>query len=277
MKKLVLFTLLLCCKLAFGQNAPDADQGNTSEVNTTTWVDLNDIINTSNITIGFLGEPIITFNLAYEWDYKKHSNGVMYSWTPVWEYHRFGYTYSKEKEFDNGLIRTTNLSVTYGETTLDEYAFSFIPYFNQMYRKNSLTLGYTIFPDMFMWESHWLQWSDGTLEWTDGAFVSYYKVMLIGMKEWEFNKWTVKPEVFMTTSIGMSYYTLYEDAFEPIDYTGFLYPNMELYYGSSLAYNITDKFQFAIKLRTMYEYQYLKTGYVKLVPYFVTLGANYDF
>ena len=143
-----------------------------------------------------------------------------------------------------------------------------------MYQKKSIRLGYTFFVNDYSWDDF-----ENDNQFYDAAVNQNYSLMLIGMKEWEFKHWVLRPEVFLLTDIRTHYFTLYEDAVEPLDIWYWNDFNINLYYGTSLEYKVTDTFSFGTKLRSSFDYDAsdINLGYQKATPYFVTLGANYDF
>jgi len=274
MKRILTLILLLNFGLVFGQSNEGAEAN--SELTSVTYVELNnDIISSSNITLGYLGEfTIFSFNLAYEWESGKHTNGIFYSYTPSFKYGKVGYNYGRVKEFSSGLKRTNNYSITLSNSGYTPDALTISPYFNQMYEKNSTKIGYTFFVNDYSWDDFEING-----EFYDAAVNQTYSLMLIGMKEWELNHWILRPEVFLLTDIRTHYSTLYEDAVNEIDLWYWNDFNMNLYYGVSIGYKVTDTFSFATKLRSALDYDVsdIELGYIKEIPYFITLGANYDF
>ena len=274
MKKVLTLILLLHFGWVFGQSNEQSEAN--SEITSVTYVELNnDVMSSSNISLGYLGEfTMFSFNLAYEWESGKHTNGVFYSHTPSFKYNKVGYTYGRLKEFSGGLKRMTNYSLTLSNSGYTPSTISISPYFNQMYQKKSIRLGYTFFVNDYSWDDF-----ENDNQFYDAAVNQNYSLMLIGMKEWEFKHWVLRPEVFLLTDIRTHYFTLYEDAVEPLDIWYWNDFNINLYYGTSLEYKVTDVFSFGTKLRSSFDYDVsdINLGYQKATPYFVTLGANYDF
>ena len=274
MKKIFVLLLISFQTMAFGQSNEGAEVN--SELTSVTYVELNnDIISSSNISLGYLGDfAIFSFNLAYEWERGNHRNGIFYSYTPSFKYGKVGYNYGRVKEFDGGLKRTTNYSLTISNSGYTPSSISISPYFNQIYQKKSLRLGYTLFVNDYSWDDFELN-----NQFYDAAVNQNYSVMLIGMKEWDLNHWVIRPELFLLTDIRTHYFTLYEDAIEPLDIWYWNDFNINLYYGVSLEYKVTKTFSFGSKLRSSFDYDIsdINLGYVKQTPYFITLGANYDF
>ena len=274
MKKILTLVLLLHFGWVFGQSNEQSEAN--SEITSVIYVELNnDVVSSSNISLGYLGEfTMFSINLAYEWESGKHTNGIFYSYTPTFKYGKVGYTYGRVKEFDGGLKRTTNYSLAISSSGYTPSAISISPYFNQMYQKKSLRLGYTIFVNDYSWDDFE---EDG--KYYDAAVNQDYSLMLIVMNDWELNHWVIRPEVFLLTDIRTHYFTLYETAIEPIDIWYWNDFNMNLYYGVALQYKVTDAFSFGTKLRSSFDYDVsdITLGYQKATPYFITLGANYDF
>lgn len=277
MRKFIFTTIFILLVSIHGYSQTNEGAQTNSELTSVTYVELNnDIMSSSSMSLGYLGEfTIFSVNLAYDWESGGHNNGVFYSYTPSFKYHKMGYNYGRVKQLNNGWERLNNYSLTLSVSGYDNgTSISISPYFNQMYEKDGYRIGYTFFINDYSWDDFQ---ADG--EFYDAAVNQNYSLMLIGMKEFIFNKWVVRPELFFLTDVGTHYFTLYEDALDPIDIWYWNDFNINLYYGSAIEYMVTDKFQFGFKLRSAYDYDIadIVLGYKKAMPYFITLGANYDF
>ena len=152
MKKLLLLLTLLPLTI-FAQTEQQGSES-VSEWTSIQYVDLdNDIISSSNLSFGFLGQfSIFTYNIAYQFKNKNHTNGFFLSRTPSFNFTKFGYNYIREKEFPNGLIRTNTHSLTIGGSDVGVNTISVTPFFNQTYQKNTYKLGYTLFVKDNSWD-----------------------------------------------------------------------------------------------------------------------------
>jgi len=258
--------------VCFGQNNENAQK--VSELTNITYVDLdNDIISSSNISLGYLGDiSIFSYTLVYEWGGEKHNNSIFFSHTPTFEYRKLGYNYSKTKEFESGVIRTNNYSLTISESGYGD-AITIAPFFNQMYEFNNNRVGYTLFVNDYSWNGF-----DFMGEYYPAAAETKFSVMIIGMKRFEKGKWIIKPELFLLSGIRTHYITL-EDIDNPLDIWYWDYFNINAYYGTSLEYMFTDKFGLGTKFRSNLSYSSFDSseGFSKSIPVILTLGCNYDF
>ena len=188
MKKLILLALLPINILA-------QTPGNTqtiSDVTSIQYIDFdNDVMSSSNVSVGFLGDMrILSYNLTYEWGSEKATNGIFVSNTPFFKYTKVGYSHSRSKTLKN-IDRTTSYGVTVSAFA-DHSAVAISPYFNQIYKfKNNTKLGYTLFirdnthDDFYLFE-----------EFYPAASYTKYSTMLIAMKDFEYNRFVIGPELF---------------------------------------------------------------------------------
>ena len=256
----------------FGQNDQNAE--NVSEWTNISYVDLdNDIISSSNLSVGLLGEfTIFSANFAYEWENKNHSNGLFISNTPSFKYTKVGYNYGKSKTFNSGLKRTSNYSFTISGSGYSD-AITFSPYFNQIYEFNSYKAGYTFYVNDFSWEGFIFQ-----DEYHPAAAQTQFSVMLIGMKEFSRRNWVFRPEVFVLSAVRTHFQYL-EEVEDNLDIWYWNSFNLNTYYGLSTEYNITPTFAIGTKIRSCLSYDIsdIELGFVKATPLILTLGTNYDF
>ena len=272
MKKLLLLLLL---PLSLQAQTEQQGSESVSEWTSIQYVDLdNDVISSSNLSFGFLGQfSIFSYNLAYQWQNKNHSSGIFISNTPSFEYTKLGYNYIRKRELKSGFLRTNTYSLTFASSSLGLESLTISPFFNQTYEKNSYKFGYTLFVKDFSWDGF-----DLGGEYIPAAAQTKYSLMLLGMKEFNKGRWVLRPEVFFLSSIRTHFQHL-----EPV--VGFLdiwywnSPNLTTYFGTTLQYNVTDMFAFATKFRTSYTYDQfdIQNGFSKTTPYIVSIGANYDF
>ena len=277
MRKFIFTTIFILLVSIHGYSQTNEGAQANSELTSVTYVELNnDIISSSNMSLGYIGEfTIFNTTLAYQWEGGNHNNSIFYSYTPSFKYTKVGYNYGRVKLLKNGWERMNNYSITISMSGYDNSnALSISPYFNQMYEKGKVKFGYTFFINDYSWDDFEL---GGTFY--DAAVNQNYSLMIIGMKEFYFKRFVLRPEVFLLSDVRTHYFTLYEDAVNLIDIWYWNDFNMNLYYGSSVEYKITDKFQFGLKLRSALDYDVsdILLGYNKAIPYFITLGANYDF
>jgi hypothetical protein len=272
MKKLLL--LLLFPLTLFGQTQQEGSES-VSEWTSIQYVDLdNDIISSSNLSFGFLGEfNIFSYNLAYQWKNKNHSNGLFVSNTPSFKYTKFGYNYIREKELESGFLRTNTYSLSVATTSLSGTSVTISPFFNQTYEKNSYKFGYTLFVKDFSWDGYELLG-----EYMPSAAETKFSIMVIGMKEFQMGRWELRPEIFMMSSIR-THFTHLEETEYFLDIWYWNSPNLTTYFGTTLQYNVTDMFTFATKFRSSYRYDQfdIQNGFSKTTPYIISIGANYDF
>lgn len=272
MKKLLLLLLL-----PFSLLAQTEQQGSeaVSEWTSIQYVDLdNDVISSSNLSFGFLGQfSIFSYNLAYQWQNKNHSSGLFISNTPSFEYTKLGYNYIRERELKSGFLRTNTYSLTIASSSLGVESLTISPFFNQTYEKDSYKFGYTLFVKDYSWEGF-----DLAGEYIPAAAQTKYSLMLLGMKEFNKGKWVLRPEVFFLSSIRTHFVHL-DEIEDPLDIWYWNSPNLTTYFGTTLQYNVTDMFAFATKIRTSYTYDQfdIENGFQKTTPYIVSVGANYDF
>lgn len=258
----------------FGQTQQEGSES-VSEWTSIQYVDLdNDIISSSNLSFGFLGQfSIFSYNLAYQWQNKNHSNGLFISNTPSFEYTKLGYNYIRKRELNNGFLRTNTYSLTFASSGLGIESLTISPFFNQTYEKNSYKFGYTLFVKDFSWEGYELFG-----EYIPSAAQTKFSLMVLGMKEFNKGKWVLRPEVFFLSSIRTHFVHL-EEMEDPLDIWYWDSPNLTTYFGTTLQYNLTDVFAFATKFRSSYTYDQfdIQNGFSKTTPYIISIGANYDF
>ena len=272
MKKLLL--LLLFPLTLFGQTQQQGSES-VSEWTSIQYVDLdNDIISSSNLSFGFLGQfNIFSYNLAYQWKNKNHSNGLFVSNTPSFKYTKFGYNYIRERELKSGFLRTNTYSLSVATTSLSGTSVTISPFFNQTYEKNSYKFGYTFFVKDFSWDGYELLG-----EYMPAAAQTKFSLMALGMKDFNRGRWVVRPEVFFLSSIRTHFIHL-EETENFLDIWYWNSPNLTTYFGTTLQYNVTNVFAFATKFRSSYTYDQfdIQNGFSKTTPYIVSIGANYDF
>ena len=273
MKKLLLLLTLLPLTI-FAQTEQQGSES-VSEWTSIQYVDLdNDIISSSNLSFGFLGQfSIFTYNIAYQFKNKNHTNGLFLSRTPSFNFTKFGYNYIREKEFPNGLIRTNTYSLTIGGSDVGVNTISVTPFFNQTYQKNTYKLGYTLFVKDNSWDGFELLDT-----YIPAGFQTKFSAMLLGMKEFQVQRWVVRPEIFMLSSLRTHFKHL-EDSEDYLDIWFWNRTNLTTYFGTTIQYNVTDVFAFATKFRSSYTYDIsdIENGYSKTTPYIFSIGANYDF
>ena len=276
MRKFILLQIFILW-VSIGAYSQSQQQGSesVSEWTSIQYVDLdNDIISSSNLSFGFLGQfNILSYNLAYQWKNKKHSNGLFVSNTPSFKYTKFGYNYIREKELKSRFLRTNTYSLSVATTSLSGTSVTVSPFFNQTYEKNSYKFGYTFFMKDFSWEGYELFG-----EYKPAAAQTKFSIMALGMKEFNKGRWLVRPEVFFLSSIRTHFIHL-EETEDFLDIWYWNSPNLTTYFGTTLQYNVTDVFAFATKFRTSYTYDQfdIRNGFSKTTPYIVSIGANYDF
>jgi hypothetical protein len=272
MKKLLL--LLLFPLTLFGQTQQEGSES-VSEWTSIQYVDLdNDIISSSNLSFGFLGEfSIFSYNLAYQWKNKNHSNGLFVSNTPSFKYTKFGYNYIREKELKSGFLRINTYSLSLSSSNLGIESLTISPFFNQTYQKKSYKFGYTLFVKDFSWDGYELLG-----EYNPSAAETKFSIMTLGMKEFQMGRWELRPEIFMMSSIR-THFTHLEETENFLDIWYWNSPNLTTYFGTTLQYNVTDMFTFATKFRSSYTYDQfdIQNGFSKTTPYIISIGANYDF
>lgn len=245
-----------------------------SDVTSIQYIDFDtDIMSSSNISVGFLGDmSILSYNLTYEWGKENITNGIFVSNTPFFKYTKVGYSHSRAKAIKN-IERTTSYGVTVSAFA-DHSAVAISPYFNQIYKlKDGTKLGYTFFirdnthDDFYLFDQFY-----------PAASYTKYSTMLIAMKDFEYRRFVVGPELFLLSSIRTHYFNLddFEGALDIWYWDDF---NLNAYYGASLKYKLTERFMFGTKLRSCYTYSASdKTlGFRKATPYILSIGCNYDF
>ena len=255
----------------FAQSNENAES--VSEWTNVSYVDLNnDVISSSNISMGFIGEfSIFSYNLAYEWG-NKFNNGIFISNTPSFQYTKVGYNFGREKELKSGWKRTNNLSLTLSASGYSD-ALTISPYFNQMWDKGEWRLGWTGYVNDFSYAGFEV---DGL--YYASAAETQFSLMLIGMKEFPYRKWVVRPELFLLSAIRTHFVHL-EETDDMLDIWYWNLFNVNSYYGVSIEYNITDVFAIGTKLRSGWSYDLsdIDLGYTKSSPYILSIGTNYDF
>lgn len=272
MKKLLLLVLLPFS--VYAQTQQQSSES-VSEWTSIQYVDLdNDIISSSSLSFGFLGQfSILSYNLAYQFKNKNHSNGFFLSRTPSFKFTKFGYNYIREKELLSGFLRTNTYSLTIGGSNLGVNTISVTPFFNQTYQKSTYKFGYTLFLKDNTWDG--FEFFDTYIP---AGVQTKFSVMLLGAKEFQLGRWVAKPEIFMLSSLRTHFKHL-EDSDNNLDIWFWNRTNLTTYFGTTIQYNITDVFAFSTKFRTSYTYNIfdIENGYSKTTPYIVSIGANYDF
>ncbi len=245
-----------------------------SDVTSIQYIDFDtDIMSSSNISVGVLGDmSILSYNLTYEWGKENVTNGVFMSNTPFFKYTKVGYSHSRVKTIKN-IERTNSYGITISAFA-DHSAVAISPYFNQIYKfKDGTKLGYTFFirdnthDDFYLFDQFY-----------PAASYTKYSMMITAMKDFEYKKFVLGPELFLLSSIRTHYFNLddFEGALDIWYWDDF---NLNAYYGASLKYKLTEKFMFGTKLRSCYTYSSSdKTlGFRKATPYILSIGCNYDF
>lgn len=272
MKNLIL--LLLLPITLFAQTEQEGSES-VSEWTSIQYVDLdNDVISSSNLSFGFLGQfKILSYNLSYQWKNKNHSNGLFVSNTPSFRYTKIGYNYIKKKQLGSGFLRTNTYNLSLASSDLGVESLTISPFFNQTFEKQSYKFGYTLFVKDFSWEGYELFG-----EYMPSAAQTKFSLMLLGMKEFNKNKWILRPEIFFLSSVRTHFVHL-EEIEDPLDIWYWNSPNLTTYFGTTIEYNITNVFSFATKFRSSYTYDQfdIQNGFSKTTPYIVSIGANYDF
>lgn len=267
--------LLLLFPLSLVAQTKQEGSESVSEWSSIQYVDLdNDIISNSNLSFGFLGQfSILSYNLSYQWQNKKHSNGLFLSNTPSFKYTKIGYNYIREKELKSGFLRTNTYNVSIATSRLGMKSLTISPFFNQTYEKDSYKVGYTLFVKDFSWDGF-----DFAGEYIPAAAQTKFSLMLLGMREFNKENWVLRPEVFFLSSIRTHFVHL-EETDNFIDIWYWNSPNITTYVGTTIQYNVTDVFAFATKFRTSYTYDQsdINAGFKKTTPYIFSIGANYDF
>ena len=272
MKFLFLTVFLLSFNILFGQSSENSES--VSEWTNISYVDLdNDVISSSNLSMGFIGEfAILSYNVVYETGKQNYRNGFFFSHTPSFKYGKVGYNHRREKVWENGLKRTNNYSLTLSSSGLSN-SLTISPFFNQMYLKNGTKLGYTFFINDFSWEGFMFMG-----EYRPASAETQFSTMLIGMKEFDVKRFTIRPELFLLTKVYTHFVTL-EDVPDALDIWYWNDFNVNLYYGAAVEYHITKRFVLGTKIRSCYDYNVadILLGFKKTTPYIISIGANYDF
>ena len=272
MKRILFIIFVLSFGVVHGQNNENSEA--VSEWTNISYVDLdNDVISASNLSFGFIGDiGILSYNLMYETGRRNYKNGFFYSHTPSFKYGKVGYNHKREKVWECGLKRTNNWSITMSSSGYSD-ALTIAPYFNQMYEKNGVKMGYTLFINDFSWDEF-----EFMGELYPAAAETQFSTMLIGMKEFDFNRFTIRPETFLLSKIRTHFVHLddIEDALDIWYWNSF---NLNLYYGAAVEYHITKRFVFGTKFRSCLNYDVsdIELGYRKATPFIISIGANYDF
>jgi hypothetical protein len=272
MKFIFLTVFVLSFNILFGQSSKNSES--VSEWTNISYVDLdNDVISSSNLSMGFIGEfAILSYNITYETGRNNYKNGLFFSHTPSFKYGKVGYNHRREKVWENGLKRTNNLGLTFSSSGYTD-AVTISPNFNQMYEKNGNRWGYTLYVNDFSWTEFEF---DGIIY--PSAAETQFSVMLIGMKEFKKNRFTIRPEAFLLSAVYTHFVHL-DDIPDALDIWYWNRFNINLYYGSSFEYNLTKRFVLGGKVRSCFNYNVSDKdlGFYKSTPYIVSIGANYDF
>lgn len=272
MNRWLLIIFIFSTNILFGQNSENSEA--VSEWTNITYVDLNnDIISSSNVSMGFLGEfSILSYNISYETGKNNYKNGFFYSHTPAFKYGKIGFNHRRNKTLTNGLKRTNTFSLTMSSNGYtDDLTIS--PYFNQMYEKGGKKFGYTFYINDFSWEGFELM-----NQWYPAGAQTQYSIMLLGMKDFKKNRFTIRPEVFLLSALYTHFIHL-DDTPDALDIWYWNDFNINLYYGASIEYNLTKRFVLGGKVRSCFNYDVAdrNLGYSKSTPYILSIGADYDF
>ena len=272
MKHLLFILCVFSFGVLYGQNNENSEA--VSEWTNISYVDLdNDVMSSSNLSMGFIGEfAILSYNVVYETGKQNYRNGFFFSHTPSFQYGKVGYNHRREKVWENGLKRTNNYSLTLSSSGLSN-SLTISPFFNQMYQKNGTKLGYTFFINDFSWEGFMFMG-----EYHPASAETQFSTMLIGMKEFDVKRFTIRPELFLLTKVYTHFVTL-EDVPDALDIWYWNDFNVNLYYGTAVEYHITKRFVLGTKIRSCYDYNVadILLGFKKTTPYIISIGANYDF
>ena len=272
MRKIAVLLLTLMPIWLLGQTSEQANS-NTDMVYVG-YVDLNnDVVSSSNITLMNVGGlSTTTYNLAYDYSKGNFKLGGFLSTTPVWNYWRYGISAAHEKEIKEV---TVNTKVTYFFSNWASSQWTTSPSFIQSFKWKKSKVGYSIYKQDCSWWEFW----DGDTYYPTAANTTYH-VMAFSTKDYNFLKLIISPEVFGS----YTYRTIYDTFGLLEDDPDYLYVdwynafNLNVYYGASIRYKVTDVFEVGLKIRSNIDYapETWDVGYYKEYPLIITLGCNFD-
>lgn len=297
MKKLIIVLSLLCISLASTAqiSQPDTTLLSDKELfdESDDWNDLGilysyvdfskDVLSSSNLSIGIIGRQIsTTLNLGYNRSSLngKWSHTFSASINPVWKYYGVGYGLSKNTE-----RRTTTLQTFYSTdfTFQKDINLSLV---DVIRTKKWGTFGYSLTASKTFWNSYQGEWAGEYTVDANGNFLDLIyptvpassELTLRGMLMYTYTFKTkivdISPQVFAMSDA----YKKYKDG---IDYNfGYVKNfNLDLYYGTSLDWKITQRFILNTNIRynTTWDQLVTSAGYTKANPIMFMIGTNFQF
>ena len=242
-----------------------------------------DVLSSSNISIGVIGRQVsTTLNLGYT---KSSSNGqwghsYAASINPIWNYYGVGYGFSRNTD-----KRTTTIQTFYS-TDFDfqkDITFSFIDVFRT---KKWGTIGYSLTTSKTFWDSYQGEWEGEFTVDANGEFLDLiypqmpasseltYRGMVMYTYTFETKRVNISPQIFAMSDV----YKSFKDGGES-DFAYFNNFNLDVYYGTSLDWKITNRFVLNTNVRynTTWDNLGKSIGYKKSNPLIFMVGTDFKF
>jgi len=226
-----------------------------------------DVLSSSNLSIGFVGGQVsTTLNLGYSKSSLngKWSHSFLSSLNPTWDYYGFGYGISK---VSNNKISTLQAFFASDFDFQKDISISFI----ELFPTEKLgTFGYNVNVSKTIWGEY--EYED---EFLPAASNTIGRGMLMYTYTFETQRIDISPQVFALVDI----FNTYKDGFGDLNGFYFNDANLDLYYGTSLDWKLTNRFVLNTNLRLNKTFDPLTelVGFKKSNPVIFMVGTQFQF
>ena len=296
MKKLIIILSLLCVSFVTKAQiqTPDTTLLSPKELfaESDDWNDVGllqsyidfskDVLSASNLSVGIIGRQISsTLNLGYT---KSSLNGqwghsVSASLNPMWNYYGIGYGLSR-----NTQNRTTTLQTFYS-TDFDFQKSISVSYIDIFRTQKWGTFGYSLTTSKMFWDSYKGEWEGEFTVDENGDFLDLiypqipasneltYRGMVMYTYTFETKRVNISPQIFTISDV----YKTFKNGQTDISY--FNKFNLDLYYGTSIDWKVTNRFVLNTNVRfnKTLDASTETIGYKKSNPIMFMIGTNFQF
>ena len=271
-------TTLLSPKELFGESDDWNDVGILQS-----YIDFSkDVLSASNLSVGIIGRQVSsTLNLGYT---KSSLNGrwghsVSTSLNPMWNYYGIGYGLTKNKN-----NRTTTLQTFYS-TDFDFQKSISVSYIDIFRTQKWGTFGYSLTASKMFWDSYKGEWEGEFTVDENGDFLDLiypqipasneltYRGMVMYTYTFETKRVNISPQIFTISDV----YKTFKNGQTDISY--FNKFNLDLYYGTSIDWKVTNRFVLNTNVRfnKTLDASTETIGYKKSNPIMFMIGTNFQF
>jgi len=225
-----------------------------------------DVLSSSNLSIGVVdGKVSTTLNLGYSKSSLsgKWSHSFLSSLNPAWDYYGFGYGISK---VSNNKISTLQAFFASDFDFQKDISISLI----ELFPSKKGTFGYNINVS----ETTWGEYED-----EDGFLPASSNIvgrgMLMYTYTFETQRIDISPQIFALVDI----FSIYKDDFGELNGFYFNDTNLDLYYGTSLDWKLTDRFVLNTNFRLNKTFDPITelVGFKKSNPVIFMVGTQFQF